>query len=215
MTLFKDDYELLQKYLKYYYDLGVNIFYLYYNNKVDHFIINNIINMNKYNIRIYLIEWNYIYWYKYGNNLKHHHAQTMSINDSLNILKNYSEYVIYNDLDEYFILDNYNNFNDLIESNKDIDIFIFKNRFCKMGNKIISYRNFDEEFDLSTIIKGNFWDNQREKNIIKLNSIEIMGVHSHYNKNKIKEKIIGEFYHIVNFEEKYRENLMTEYITIL
>lgn len=84
-----------------------------------------------------------------------------------------------------------------------------------MGNKIISYRNFDEEFDLSTIIKGNFWDNQREKNIIKLNSIEIMGVHSHYNKNKIKEKIIGEFYHIVNFEEKYRENLMTEYITIL
>jgi hypothetical protein len=42
-----------------------------------------------------------------------------------------------------------------------------------------------------------------------------MGVHNHYNKNKLKEIIIGEFYHIINFEEKNRENLMSEYITIL
>jgi len=215
MTLFKDDYELLERYLKHYNDLGIEIFYIYYNNIIDHYLINNLIKINKYNIKIYLTEWNYIYWYKYGENLKHHHAQTMCINDSLNILKNYGKYTLYNDLDEYIKLDKYDNFNDLIDNNKEIDMFIFKNRFCKMGNNIISYKNFDKEFDLSKIIKGNYWDSQREKNIIRLNSIDIMGVHNHYNKNKIKEIVIGEFYHIINFEEKNRENLMSEYITIL
>jgi len=41
-------------------------------------------------------------------------------------------------------------------------------------------------------------------------------VHNNHNKvNKTKDKIINEFYHIINFEEKYRENLMIEYITII
>jgi hypothetical protein len=65
MTLFKDDYELLERYLKYYNDLGIEIFYIYYNNIIDHYLINNLIRINKYNIKIYLTEWNYIYWYKY------------------------------------------------------------------------------------------------------------------------------------------------------
>jgi hypothetical protein len=215
MTLFKDDYELLNKYLEYYNQLGVEIFYIYYNNSLDYNLINNIIKMNKYNLKIYLTEWNYDYWCKYGNNLKHHHAQTMSINDSLNILKNYGKYTLYNDLDEYIILNNFKTLNNLVEFNRDIDIFIFKNRFCKLGNELISYSNFEKEFDLSKIVKGNYWDSQREKNLIKLNSIEIMGVHTYYNENKINEKIIGEFYHIINFKEKNRENLMTEYITII
>jgi len=216
MTLFKEDYELLKRYLKYYSDLGVEIFYIYYNSTIDYNLINNIININNFNIKIYLTEWNYEYWYKYSDNLKQHHAQTMSINDSLNILKVYGKYTLYNDLDEYFILDKYNNFNDLIDNNKDIDMFIFKNRFCKMTNNIISYKNFDKEFDLSKIIKGNYWNSQREKNIIKLDNIDIMGVHNHHNKvNKTKDKIINEFYHIINFEEKYRENLMIEYVTII
>ena len=215
VTLFKDDYLLLKRYIKYYENLGINIFYIYYNKKIDHKIIENIIKLNDNNSKIYLTEWNYIYWWKYEDDIKHHHAQTMAINDSLNILKNYGNYILYNDFDEYFLLDTYTTFNDLIKDNQDIDIFIFKNRFCKMGDELIKYEDFDEKFDLSLIIKGNYWDKYREKNLIKSNNINVMGVHTHFENFSniyINHKIINEFYHIINFEEKYRGLLMTEYV---
>lgn len=219
MTLFKDDYDLLKQYINYYSNLGVDLFFLYYNGILTDDIVDKIININVNNNKIYLTEWNYIYWWKYGKNLKHHHAQTMAINDSLNILKNYSNYILYNDLDEYIVFDNkYNNFKELINNNIDISTFIFKNRFCKMGNELIKYKDFDIKFDLNNIIKGNYWDKAREKNIINAKNINVMGVHGIFHKyndkNKnINEKVISEFYHIINFEEKYRENLMTEYIS--
>ena len=216
MTLFKDDYHLLKRYLKYYKNLGVNIFYIYYNKKIDHKIIENITKLNEFNLKIYLTEWNYLYWWKYDDEVKHHHAQTMAINDSLNILKNYGKYILYNDLDEYFLLDKYENFNNLISENENTDIFIFKNRFCKMGDKLIKYIDFDEKFDLSKIIEGNYWDIYREKNLIKLENINVMGIHScfkKFNNKELNEKVVDQFYHIINFEEKYREILMTEYIS--
>lgn len=212
MTLFKDDILLLKRYLKYYSSMGVELFFLYYNGKIDHQLIQKIISLNELNLKIYLVEWNYIYWLKYGN-MKHHFAQSMAVCDSLNILKNYGDYTLYNDLDEYIILND--NFNNLIQNNEDIDIFIFKNRFCKMGNDLISYNDFDEKFDLNNIILGNYWDKMREKNLIKLNNIHVMGIHKYFtefNENPCIEKIIGEFYHIINFKEKNREILMTEYI---
>ena len=215
MTLFNDDYDLLKKYLKYYSNLGVEIFFLYYNKKIDYNLIENINMLNEDNKKIYLIEWNYEYWWNKNNN-KHHHAQTMAINDSLNILKNFGKYILYNDLDEYIYLDDYDNFNQLIQNNIDTDIFIFKNRFCKMGEDLIKYDEFDIAFNLSKIIKGNFWENGREKNLIKSNNINVMGVHycfKKFNTKNINEKTIGEFYHIINFKEKNREILMTEYIT--
>jgi len=221
MTLFKDDYELLKRYIKYYENLGVNIFYIYYNKKIDHNIIENIIKLNDNGLKIYLTEWNYIYWLKYKDltispeNTKQHYAQTMAINDALHILKNYGNYLLYNDLDEYFLLGEYNNFNSLIDNNKNIDMFIFKNRFCKMGDEPIKYKDFDQKFDLSKIIEGNYWDIYREKNLIKLKNINVMGVHScfkKFNSIDINEKIVDQFYHIINFEEKNREILMKEYI---
>ena len=214
MTLFKNDYNLLKKYLKYYSSLGIEIFFLYYNNKLDNNIIEMIMKLNEYNVKIYLIEWNYPYWIYYTD-LKHHHAQTMAINDSLNILKNYSKYILYNDLDEYIVFDQYKNFNEMIIDNDDIDIFIFKNRFCRMGDDLILYEDFDKVFDISKIKKGNYWESGREKNIIKLKNVNVMGVHyvfKKFNDDKINEKVISEFYHIINFKEKYREELMTEYI---
>ena len=216
MTLFNDDYNLLKKYLKYYTNLGVEIFYLYYNKKIDCNLIENIVRINENNSKIYLTEWNYYYWHNYENDNKHHHAQSMAINDSLHILKNYGMYTLYNDIDEYIVLENGYNFNMLIENDIDNDIFIFKNKFCKMGNNLIKYEDFDKEFDLTKIIEGNYWENGREKNLIKLNKVNVMGVHScfkNFSDKIINEKIIGQFYHIINFKEKYREELMTQYIT--
>jgi hypothetical protein len=216
MTLFKNDYELIKRYLKYYSNLGVEVFFIYYNNPIDSYIIEKIKSLNIYNYKIYLIEWDYLYWWFYNNNEKHHHAQTMAINDSLNILKNYTNYILYNDLDEYFILDEYKSFDNLIKNNSDIDIFIFKNKFCTMGKYEIKYKEFDDLFDLSNIIDGNYWDKYREKNLIKCKNINVMGVHnyfSRFNNSEIKEKNTSYFLHILNFYEKNRLNLMTEFIT--
>lgn len=214
MTLFKDDYQLLKSYLKYYNNLGINIFFLYYNKKIDYSLIEEIIKFNENNSIIYLIEWDYIYWYKDLNNPKYHHAQMMAVNDSLHILKNYSKYTLYNDLDEY-IDNNFKNFESLIETNKDIDIFIFKNRFCKMGDKLINFLELDEYFCIENIIQGNYYHEFREKNLIKLENINVMGVHKifkKYSKKELNEIIVSQFFHFVNFQEKSRLNLMTEYI---
>ena len=86
------------------------------------------------NYIIYLVEWDYIYWWKDKDETdKYHYAQLMAINDSLHILKNYSNYLLYNDLDEY-IENNFIDFNKLIENNNTIDIFIFK----KNENTVLS-----------------------------------------------------------------------------
>ena len=227
MTLFKDDYQLLEKYLDYYEKLGIEVFFLYYNDKISTNLENHILELNlKYNNKytIYLIEWDYIYMWKVSENEKHHFAQTMAINDSLNILKNYGNYILYNDLDEYFIMPNeeLSNFNTIINKNQDIDIFTFKNQFCKMGSELIKYCDFYEKFDLDKIILGNYWDNGREKNLIKSRNINVMGVHKYFqkfneDKNNDKDKDIkiatlNKFYHIINFEEKNREIYMTQYI---
>jgi len=216
MTLFKDDFQLLKRYIKYYYNLGIQVFMLYYNGHLTSELIKFIDNIihNKYdNIKVYLIEWDYQYWWNYLT-YKHHHSQTMAINDALHILKNYSKYLLYNDLDEYFILTPYSNFNTLIDNNPDCDIFIFKNKFCKMGIDLIPYSEFDNKFDLTTIIEGNYWENKREKNLIKLVQINVMGVHFCYetfSSNVIHQMIFSYFYHIINFREKNREELMTDF----
>ena len=83
-----------------------------------------------------------------------------------------------------------------------------------MGNELIKYSDFDKKFDLSKIINGNYYDQGREKNLVKLKNINLMGIHKYvkkYNDN-INEKVVSQFFHIINFEEKNRENLMTEYV---
>lgn len=213
MTLFKDDYQLLKKYMEYYSNMGVDCFIFYYNDIIDEKFLNeiNIINQSKY--QIILIEWNYKYWWEDSQLPKHHHAQTMAMNDALYILKHFANYILFNDLDEYITNDI--NIKKLVETNTNIDIFVFKCQFCKMGNDIIKYSNFYFEYNEKNIIKGNFWNKYREKNLIKSNSIKIMGIHeidNELNKKKIKIKDSGIFYHFINFFEKNRPELMYEFI---
>ena len=225
MTLFKDDYKLLKQYIKYYENLGISFFYFYYNGQFNNELleeikasINSIKNELQTDIIVYMVQWDYQYWWNPDDKLnKHHHAQTMALNDSLNIMKNFCKYVLYNDLDEFFILKKYNNFIDMINYNNNVDVFTFKNRFCKMGNNLIKYDELYDKFDLNNIIQGNYWDEGREKNLFKIENINVMGVHNYYEEFSPKLVMsikVGEFYHIINFEEKERLYLMTEYIVI-
>ena len=141
----------------------------------------------------------------------------MAINDSLNILKNYSNYILYNDLDEYIKLEKYNNFNELISNNRAVDIFQFKCKFCTMGNERIKYSDFKEKYDENNIILGNLWDKFREKNLIKCKKFYIFGIHDYIENYTIDDNIntyyTSYFYHFLNFEEKYRPELMKQYIS--
>lgn len=214
MTLFKDDYPLLKQYIKYYHSLGIDLFFLYYNSKITAEFLLEIKGMLSFftEVKIYLTEWNYPYFIPTNNSIfnKQHHSQTMAINDSLHILKNNVKYTLYNDLDEYIILENYKSFKELVNDIQ-VDVYLFKNQFCKMGNELIKYKNFYDLFDLSKIIYGNYWQEKREKNLIKLEYINCMGVHFAY-KNNLNIKYISKFCHFINFEEKNREELMTEFV---
>jgi hypothetical protein len=214
MTLFKDDYYLIKKYMEYYHELGIDCFLFYYNGTFNDKLLKEINMLNQSKYQIILIEWDLEYWWQYLSNPRHHHAQSMAINDSLYILKDVCDYILFNDLDEYIVLEN--NFKSLIENNIDVDIFEFKCMFCQMGNELIKYRNFYFEFDEKNIIKGNYWDKYREKNLIKTSSINLMGIHYAIQKFSKKEFVIhnsGYFYHFVNFFEKNRPELMTQYIS--
>jgi hypothetical protein len=212
MTLFKDDYQLLKKYLEYYDELGVECFMIYYNDKLNDQFLKEINLINQSNYQIILVEWNYCYWWKHLSNPKHHHAQTMAINDSLYILKNVSDYILYNDLDEYIKIKD--TLHDIVQEN--IDVHVFKCLFCQMGNEMIKYNNFYFEYDEQKIKKGNYWDKFREKNLIKTSSIHLMGIHNvidQFSEKKLQIKENGLFYHFVNFLEKNRPELMTQYIS--
>jgi hypothetical protein len=160
------------------------------------------------------MEWDYEYWRYYDNHKKkHHHAQTMAMNNALYQLKNISTYLLFVDLDEYIQCDSIPN---IVQkhSKENIDIFIFHNQFCTMGHENIYYYDFYDVFDTEKIVEGNYWDKMREKLLIRTEAIYVMGVHEvykHFSPKNLIDIHIGKFYHFVNFKEKSRDYLMTEY----
>ena len=127
-------------------------------------------------------------------------------------LKNTSAYLLYVDLDEYIQGDT---FPQLVQNHPETDVFVFHNRFCKMTSENVSYADFYSLYDPSKIILGNYWDKMREKLLIHLEYIEVMGIHevyTNYSSKEIQHTNSGEFYHFINFKEKSREHLMTQYI---
>jgi hypothetical protein len=170
-TLFKNDYNL------------INLFYNYYKDSVQHFYLysNSIINEECKNIvndkNITLIEWNFKYW---QTNLDgtiisgHHFAQTGQINHCLyKYGKVLSNYMLFNDLDEYLYIENYDkklvNYIDTFNQN----YYIFSNCWCiTLDSKIPS--TFPKKFYKNNKIH-NFPD--RCKCIVKTSILDIMGIH--------------------------------------
>jgi hypothetical protein len=115
-TLFKDDNYLLPKFTSHYNGLGVEYYYLYYNDKND-----KLEKLNFTASNVTLIEWDYQYYFM--NQKGFGHAQAGQLNHSLyKYAKVLGEYILYNDLDEYIQV----NLNKLIK-NITIDTFMFRN----------------------------------------------------------------------------------------
>lgn len=97
-TLFKNDFYLLDKYISYYTNQGIEHFYLYYNGLFDDF-------KNKYvcleNPNITWLEWNHEYHIDGDSEKGMSHAQFSQMNHALLKYGGLTEYMGFNDLDEY------------------------------------------------------------------------------------------------------------------
>jgi hypothetical protein len=201
MTLFKNDYELLNLYIEYYTKLGINTFFLYYNDILDQ---EKFKFLEHINVEIHITEWNYKYWIH--PTMLGHHAQVMALTDGLNTIKHFSNWCLFNDLDEYVFIEN-TDFNDLIDKNPEVNHFDFLAYWSKIGNDIIYYREAYNEFKKKEIIKSkNHCGNSHHKSLVKVNDVLIMGVHFPIFKNISKTITLSGMYHFCNFWEQQRSH---------
>ena len=123
-TLFKDDYYLLKVWIEYNTLLGVDYFILYNNKKIDDRVKKMV---NEYN-NVLIIEWDMVHKLPeilgkdsrvkiLDNKLEknHHHAQPMSMCHCLNFLGSKSNWIGFFDLDEFIIMKDLFNINDLLD----------------------------------------------------------------------------------------------------
>lgn len=173
-TLFKNDYELFTRYYNYYSREGVEFFYMYYNSVLS----DNVKNLfAKSNVKLF--EWNFDYW----NNgiMGDHVAQTGQINHCFYKYGIVTDYMIFNDLDEYMCAENNTPLNTYIKLNPAYDYFMFLNHWSKLlddefeenkPNKVIKHKIYNKEFE-------------RCKCIVKTNIVDVILVHFPVNTKKI------------------------------
>lgn len=174
-TLFKDDYDLLDKFINYYKLQGVEHFYLYYNGDISNLKIDKTI------ADVTFIEWDYNYWIELGP----HYAQPGQIHDSL---YKYgiplSDYMIFNDLDEYMYIENRTIIDYIIE-NPNVDTIMFLNRWADTNDEY--YNNSLKSIEpLKKIIvdKKILQKNNRSKCIHKTDSVNMLHIHHCHTYNK-------------------------------
>lgn len=163
MTLFKDDVALIEGWVKYHTDLGVEHFFLYYNGDKP---VETLPCLE----HVTYIEWSYPYLFD-----QLHFAQFSAMTDMIYQARNFTKYVMFSDLDEYiswrpknvsftdFIMNNnfavygfLNNFVTVDEPSKDIGTQIVTNKFA---------RTYEMPYGT------------RSKNIVNVHKLDGMGIH--------------------------------------
>jgi hypothetical protein len=188
MTMFKDDYLLIPAYVKYYTELGVEHFYLYYNKRMGSDPLPELPEVT-------YTEWDYPYYTSCGSLW----AQITAINDFLYWSKHFADYVLFNDLDEFIQVP--------LDLTCDKLCYGFNNRFVELDNPEQSVEVYD------SIKNKNFktfeWANEfprRGKCIVSTKHVTTMGVHQPNipRFNNENTKVLGEFYHVSNFKGRHR-----------
>lgn len=194
-TLCKNDYSYFPTFYDYYTKQGVEHFYIYYNGKL-HDNVNKVMNYPN----VTLIEWNFRYWNKGQYKCKYkHHAQPCQINHALyKYGKQNYDYMIFNDLDEYFHIEGYS-LKDYIKNNPSINIFGFRNIWARTITPGIP-STIPNEFLCSNVI----WKySRRAKNIYKTDDIKLAGIHSPHIVEKQKNRIVDlNMYHFLEWNHK-------------
>lgn len=200
MTMFKNDTELIHSYVTYYTRMGVDHFYMYYND------VKPIQSLPQYPNVTY-IQWNYPY---YVDN--HHHAQIGAITDFLYWSKHFAKYVLYNDMDEYIFWKG--------PSDLTLKQFVLNNKFpcygflncfvyLKAKNAEIepcdNLYKFIEDGDFVRTTRIYEWE-RRSKCIVDPKHYDAVGVHKTISPSD-KAKCVFDFatagiYHVVNVKDR-------------
>lgn len=202
-TLCQHDYPLLQPFINYYVEQGVERFYIYYNEILTKEIqesIETICNKNNIELeKIVFIEWNFDYWNKNSMGTPHH-AQLGQMHHAIYFFgKIYCDYMVFCDLDEYLYIKE-SKLNSFIKKHPNVDSFAFENIWAhneqpNKEKKIIS-RKFEKKFHCSTKRAPYGW---RSKCIHKIGSIQTINIHRHNTYLKpnceiVKNQIMFHFY---------------------
>ena len=210
MTLFKDDYQLLPEFIRYYANLGVETFYLYYNGRLDSIDWTFLRNLEKSRgARILLVEWDIAYWWNlsaivdkpvYDQQGYQHHAQTMAINHHIHSVRGYSAYTLFIDLDEYIftpkaILDS---------CRAEKPRFIILQSWWAALTEIVPYNSFSVLDDKNLLVAESGEGRWRVKSMVNPDSVDLMGIHIPHVYLTGNYRFIDGFFHFFRFAENDR-----------
>ena len=201
MTLFKDDYELMDAYVRHYIALGVEVMYLYANIAITPEVKAMIKDKLSFaTVDIYIVEHNLQYWDSRVLNTAHS-AQSIAINDFIYLSKGLYTHVLLNDFDEYIYL--YKNLS--LEKGTS---YIFQNRFSSVAN--IAYTKMQNIITSSKYIMAYkpYGPEGRTKAIHDPLTIDVVGVHhSHIcsaNKHILDPHNEGFHAHCIDYSNRNR-----------
>lgn len=192
-TLFKNDYELFPMFYSYYLKQGVSHFYMYYNGILTE-DIKSIFNLPN----VTVIEWNFKYWNSSDKKYPHH-AQVGQMHHALyKYGKDYTDYMIFCDLDEYLSIPK-NTLVEYISKHNNIKKIVFGNKWSRTLDNTIPTK-FPSSF--YTAEKLGYKD--RSKVICCVNSTDLLAIHYAYGLNEYSLSELFDMYHFCNWGHRNR-----------
>ena len=192
-TLFKDDAGIFPMYYKYYKEQGVQHFYMYYNG-----VVNDTIRSIMDKEDVTLIQWDYLYRLDGRPHPFPHHAQLGQLHHAIYAFgKGDSEYMIFNDFDEYFEIPD-TTLGSFV-SDRRYDLLGFRNRYALTIDGSIP-KEFPTKFQKTEPLK---WGD-RSKNIYKLDPVTTIGVHQAGRADVGIYRIDFTMYHFTNWSQPGR-----------
>ena len=203
MTIFRDDEDLLTKWISHHHHIGVESFYLYWNGKLTDDVKDRLYSKvpNHLIDIVHFIGFDVPYWQTSGLNKSPHLGQTLALSDFLWWSKDFCDYALFCDLDEFVFL------HEDISLEK-YDSTTFMNKFCGTF-PISSYKDISD----SNIFAEERTHQDRYKSIHNVNRILLAGPHC---SNKHMDDFTNievsydraELFHVIKFNERDRSSLL-------
>lgn len=201
MTMFKDDVALVEGWVKYHTNLGVEHFFLYYNGDKP---MDTLPSLKE----VTYIKWPYPYHID-----QHHYAQFGAMTDMIYQARNFTKYVLFSDLDEYI---------SWRPKNVSFKDFIMNNNFAVYG-LLNNFVTIDEPSnDVATQILSNKFSRTyemsygiRSKNIVNVHKLDGMGVHKPLDNTLDDDMCViasrtCELLHVCNVQDRRNISLSSE-----
>lgn len=191
MTMFKNDRALINSWVQHHTRLGVEHFFLYYNDDKP-------ISELPIIPTVTYIPWPYPYFVEYL-----HYAQLGAMTDMIHQARSFTKYVLFSDLDEYILWRPEHISLQSFVMNNDFAIYGFLNNFIVLDNPTEDVASQVENGEFSRTYEMLY--GTRSKNIVNVHEVDAMGIHKPLddaldNKMCVLASRTCELLHVCNFE---------------